>query len=145
MNKIFKVLTLIFAILIVAGCGSSEQTEKSYGKQISSNSNCLEYDDNAKCIKNAMIVQYEIEENLTNKLTIDQNYYNVEKIVKNSNLDNIDEIQYWATGKLSNGYEGKIISFTVPKDLFEKIKNDSIVPIDYNKHVQELWIVDNLK
>lgn len=144
-NKITKIIIITLMICITVGCGSSEQEKASHGKLVSNKTNCIEYDNDAKCIKNAMIVQYEIEENLTNKLTVDQNYYNIEKIVKEENLDSIDEIQYLANGKLSNGYDGKIISFTVPKDLFEKIKNDTIVPNQLDQYVSDLWIVNSLK
>ncbi len=91
------------------------------------------------------VVKFKIEPSTSNKITIDQNGYNIEDMILNQGADKYDEIQYWAVADMTDGSESKVISFTVDKDLISMIKNKQIVGnqiVDYGK---DLWILPSLK
>ena len=94
--------------------------------------------------KNVIIVKAKITSNLTNKMTIDQNYYNVEDLIKNQSCDKFDEIQYWAVADMTDGSENKVISFTVDSNLIQKIKNDTVVANQMGDYVSDLYILPSL-
>ncbi|MGN0532169.1 MAG: hypothetical protein ACI4IN_05175, partial [Eubacterium sp.] len=60
-------------------------------------------------------------------------------------FDRYSEIQYWAVADMNNGEEEKVVSFTVPTDLIEKIKNKEVVDNQLGNYVQELWVHQSLR
>lgn len=94
--------------------------------------------------KNVIVVKAKITSSLTNKMTIDQNYHNVEDLIKNQGCDKFDEIQYWAVADMADGSEGKVISFTVDSDLIQKIKSSAVVAIQMGDYVSDLYILPSL-
>lgn len=92
-----------------------------------------------------IIIKAKIEPSLTNELTIKQNYFNIEDLIKNQGLDIYTEIQYWAVADMTSGEEAKVISFTVPESTIKKIKNGNIPANQLDKYVDELWIHPSLK
>lgn len=97
-----------------------------------------------KEIDNVLIIKAKITSQLTNKLTIAQNYHNVEDIIKNQGGDEFSEIQYWAVADMSNGEESKVISFTVSSEVIEGTSSGDIVAIQYPDLVTDLWILPSL-
>lgn len=97
-----------------------------------------------KEIDNVLIIKAKITSQLTNKLTIAQNYHNVEDIIKNQGGDEFSEIQYWAVADMSNGEESKVISFTVSSEVIEGTSLGDIVAIQYPDLVTDLWILPSL-
>lgn len=96
--------------------------------------------------KNVIVIKAKISPSYSNKATIDQNYFNIEDFVKNQNGSQFDEIQYWAVAAMTDGSEGKVISFTVNKDMINSILTDKyFVPISYGDYVEDLWILPSLK
>lgn len=93
---------------------------------------------------NTLVIKAKIEPNMTNKLTIDQNYYNIEDIVVNQGGSDYESIQYWAVADMESGDEGKVISFTVNHELIEKIKNEEVVANHLGDYVDDLWILPSL-
>ena len=77
-------------------------------------------------------------------MTIDQNYHNVEDLIKNQGCDKFDEIQYWAVADMTDGSESKVISFTVDSDLIQKIKTSAVVAIQMGDYVSDLYILPSL-
>ena len=94
--------------------------------------------------KNVIVVKAKITSSLTNKMTIDQNYHNVEDLIKNQGCDKFDEIQYWAVADMADGSEGKVISFTVDSDLIQEIKSSAVVAIQMGDYVSDLYILPSL-
>ena len=94
--------------------------------------------------KNVIVVKAKITSRLTNKMTIDQNYHNVEDLIKNQGCDKFDEIQYWAVADMADGSEGKVISFTVDSDLIQEIKSSAVVAIQMGDYVSDLYILPSL-
>nr|WP_297704041.1 hypothetical protein [uncultured Butyrivibrio sp.] len=92
-----------------------------------------------------IVIKAKIEANLTNDLTIKQNYFNVEDLVKNQGLDIYKEIQYWAVADMTNDKEAKVISFTVPESTISKLKKGDIPANQLDKYVNDLWIHPSLQ
>ncbi len=95
--------------------------------------------------KEVIVVKAKIKSNLTNKLTIDQNYYNVADMIKNQGCDKFDEIQYWAVADMTSGDEAKVISFTLSSDTIKEIKDEKIVDNQIGNYADDLWILPSLK
>lgn len=92
-----------------------------------------------------LVIKAKIKPNLTNKLTIQQNFHNIEDIVKNKDGDKYNAIDYWAVADMTDGSEGKVISFTVSKEMIQDIINDRIFVTQYKDYVDDLWILPSLQ
>lgn len=92
-----------------------------------------------------LIIKAKIEPLLTNKQTIDQNYFNVCDIIKNQGGDAFDRISYWAVADMTDGSEGKVISFDVPKDVIDVVATGRFPDNQLGDYVEELWILPSLK
>lgn len=91
-----------------------------------------------------LVVKAKIEPNLTNRLTIDQNYYNVADIVQNHSGILYDEIQYWAVADMTDGSESKVISFTIDHDVISGINNKTIAENQIGNYATDLFILPSL-
>lgn len=116
-----------------------------HGELLSLNENCRDYTDDFQCLGEIVVIKAKIKQSYNNKATIDQNYYNVEDFIKNNNGSKYEEIQYWAVADMESGIERKVISFTVNKDIINKIKNDQIVANQLGNYLDDLWIINSLK
>ena len=108
-----------------------------YGKLISFITN--EIDE-----KNVAVVKVKIEPSYSNKATINQNYFNVDKLIKDDECDYYDEIQYWAVADMSDGSEGKVISFTLNKSTINSIKDGNIAASYLGDYLDDLWVLPSL-
>lgn len=91
-----------------------------------------------------LVVKVKIKPNLTNEMTIKQNYLNVEDIIRNKGGNSYNAIDYWAVADMNNGEEGKVISFTVNRDLIKQIVDLKIPVNKYGDYVDDLWILPSL-
>lgn len=98
-----------------------------------------------KTMGTSLIIKAKIEPSYNNKATVNQNYYNIENIIKNQGGSKFKEIQYWAVADMTNGSEQKVISFTVPEDVIKKIANGQIVANQMGKYVDDLFIHASLR
>ena len=94
--------------------------------------------------KGVIIVKAKTSPNLTNKLTIRQNYHDVCELITNHGFDSCPEIQYWAVADMTDGEEGKAISFTLDSDTILGVANQTILPINLDDYLQDLWILPSL-
>ena len=143
-----NIFIVIMCILIITGCSNnSDEIKLLHGELLDFKESCNEYDDNdtSKCLKTVAVIKAKIEPSYSNKATIDQNYYNVEDFIKNSNGTKYDEISYWAVADMESGNESKVVSFTINKDLINKIKDGKIVANQLGNYVDDLWILPSLK
>lgn len=90
------------------------------------------------------VIKAKIRPNLTNDLTIKQNYYNVCDLIQNQGFSIYQEIQYWAVADLTNGNEGKVISFTVPKAVIDRVAEGNFPENMLADYVEDLWILPSL-
>lgn len=95
---------------------------------------------------NTLVIKAKIEPNLTNQMTITQNYQNVIHMVKDGDYTQYDAISYWAVADMADGSEGKVISFTIDKSCIEAIANGTIATGDtLEEHLTDLWILPSLQ
>lgn len=76
--------------------------------------------------RNVLVVKAKISSSYSNEATVDQNYYNVEDLIKNQGCAEFDEIQYWAVADMSDGSEEKVVSFTVSSELIQSILDEAV-------------------
>ena len=91
-----------------------------------------------------IVIKTKITSNLTNKMTIGQNYHNIQSVATAGEYNDYN-IKYWAVADMENGSESKVISFDVSSDVMKQLANDRILPGDLEKHVENLWILPSLK
>jgi hypothetical protein len=91
------------------------------------------------------IIKAKIKPSYNNDATINQNYYNIEDLIKNQGFDKCQQIQYWAVADMESGSESKVISFTVNKDLIDKIAKEEVFGISMGDYVDELWLHPSLR
>lgn len=136
-----------FTVKKEAPSSSSSLSSSSNSSSSSSLSISLRYGKllDKKITGTSLIIKAKIEPSYNNKATVDQNYYNIENIVKNQGGSKFNEIQYWAVADMTDGSEQKVISFTVPEDVIQKIANDKIVANQIGNHVDDLFIHASLR
>lgn len=91
-----------------------------------------------------LIVKAKVKSLLNNKQTVDQNYYNACEIIRSYTGD-CTVLDYWAVADMSDGSEGKIISFVVPSEVFTIIKTQQFPDNTLGEYVTDLWILPSLK
>lgn len=135
-----KTLLLISIIFILSGCSNNNKQDISENQIIREEIICTDYNEMAECTQKTLMLNFKINYLYSNRSTILQNYYNIEKYIKNNNLEDINNIQY--IGYIN---DNKIISFNVNKEFISKIKNKEIIVYDYEDELNELWISNELK
>lgn len=146
MKKIMFFIYIFSIISILTGCNNDTSNQSiEYGTLLDFKEVCLEFNEDTQCIKNGAILKIKIASKATNKFTIDQNYYNIENFIKKNDVEKYNKIDYWAVTDMSDGSEEKIISFTVNKDLINKIKNENVVANQLGNYVDNLYIHQSLK
>ena len=120
----------------------------SIGQLISEPTITLEYGQAVDVIVNGttLIVKAKIDSQLTDRLTIDQNYYNVCDIIQHQGGGQFTTIGYWAVADMADGSEGKVISFDVPERLIQAIAANEDYPANtLGEKVEDLWILPSLQ
>lgn len=97
-----------------------------------------------RVIGDSLTIKAKIEPSYNNKSTIDQNYYNVEDIIKKQGGTRFSHIDYWAVADMTDGSEKKVISFTLSSDSIEKVADNQIVANEMGLYVDNLFILPNL-
>lgn len=98
----------------------------------------------AQASDSRLVLKVKITALSTNKTTIDQNYFNIENIIKNQGGDQYTEIQYWAVADMTSGEESKVISFTLDSSTIQMIKNGSIAATQIGDYANDLYILPSL-
>ncbi len=93
-----------------------------------------------------LVIKAKISPSYSNKATIDQNYYNIEDLIKNQGATTAkyNAISYWAVADMTDGSEGKVISFDVPSNVMDAIQNGTIVANQIGNYVDGLWVLPSL-
>lgn len=97
-----------------------------------------------KAIGDNLTIKAKIEPSYSNKVTIDQNYYNIEDIIKKQGGTRFSHIDYWAVADMADGSEQKVISFTLSGDTIQKIADSQIVANQMGTYVDDLFILPSL-
>lgn len=102
----------------------------------------LDVTDNREAM-GVVVVKAKIEPNLTNNLTVAQNYHNAVDLIANQGFSDC-ELQYWAVADMTDGSESKVISFTVPADIVGRVASGDVVATQLPDLVTDLWILPSL-
>lgn len=97
------------------------------------------------CNDGVVVVKAKIQPNLTNNLTIKQNYINVGDLIKNHGFNTCKELQYWAVADATDGEEIKVISFDLDKITIDNLYNEKIYENQLKDYVNNLFIHASLK
>ncbi len=92
-----------------------------------------------------VVVKAKITSNLTNNMTVQQNYYNVGDLIKNHGFNTCNELQYWAVADMSSGDEVKVVSFDLNKETIENLYNEKIFENQLEDYVDNLFIHASLQ
>lgn len=92
-----------------------------------------------------IVVKGKIQSQLSNDLTIKQNYHSVCDLIKNWGFDSCRELQYWAVADMASGDEAKVISFTLDRATIEGIANETILETQLGDYVSDLYIHPSLE
>ena len=139
-KKNLLVVLIVMLGVSMIGCSDSNSNKEvsgykiKHGEFIESNIN----DD-------VLVIKAKIEPSLNNKLTISQNGFNVEDIIKNQGGDQFKEIQYWAVADMTSGEENKVVSFTLNEELIKKIKAGDIVANQIIANADDVYILPSLQ
>ena len=151
---------LISAVLVTGalmGCGATDGFKEGFEEGIADSKSETSTENNGEVklkfgklvdineAENKVVVKAKIEPSTSNKTTIDQNGYNVEDLILNQGFDKYNEIQYWAVADMTDGEESKAISFTVNKELINKIKNEEVVGNKIVDNADDVYILPSLK
>lgn len=130
-KKIIVVAAIAFLAIAIIGNVLGPKNDIKYGKLLSVT--------DARDANGPVSVRVKVDSGLTNKMTIDQNYHNAVDLITNRGYDNCD-LRYFAVMDRTDGSEGKIMSFTVPASVVDKIADGKIVAIQLPNYVTDLWI-----
>lgn len=92
-----------------------------------------------------VIVKMKIKPQLTNKLTINQNYMNACNIIRAIGDQGVESLDYWAVADMTSGSESKAVSFTVPGNVIKRVATTDFPDITLGDYVTDLWILPSLK
>lgn len=102
----------------------------------------LEVTDNREAA-GVVVIKGKITPSTTNSLTVAQNYHNAVDLIANQGFSGC-ELQYWAVADMADGSEGKVISFTVPADVVDRVAAGEVVATQLPDLVADLWILPSL-
>ena len=145
--KVYSCLLATMVLLFLSGCGSSASADTSQPEPSGSDGGLkygelLDLNDNRET-NGVVVVKAKIKPSSTNDLTVAQNYHNAVDLIANQGFVDC-ELQYWAVADMSDGSEGKVISFTVPADIVEKVASGDVVATQLPDLVTDLWILPSL-
>lgn len=146
-KKILFIIAILFVLIILIAILIPKDSNLKilYGDLVEFKEICKEYNSHNDCLNNIAIIEAKIKPSYNNQTTIDQNYYNIVDLIKNNNFNNYNEIQYWAIMNLNNDSDVKVISFTVPKDIIQKIYNNEISDKNLSTYITDLYIHPSLQ
>lgn len=163
-NKLKKLLSiLLVGLMAVPICGfgkknvmindmNKKQIKKIVKKDRINKENCI--NDLLKVTitkdgkKDIVVVKFNTDYNVTNKMTIQGFYQDIEAVAKSVNPKKTKEIQYWCTGDLKNGDNVKVFSCTINNDTIKDIQNENILTTelkDMTEASEDLYIYPALK
>ncbi len=94
-------------------------------------------------LDNSVTIQAIIKPNLTNKMTIGQNYTNVEYLIKKNGFNTCDGIRYWAVVE-DGDTTIKVIQFDLSKDIIDMIYSEKLFGSQIPDYATDLWIAPAL-
>ena len=92
-----------------------------------------------------VVVKGKISAQMSDDLTISQNYYSACELIQKRGFDTCQELQYWAVADMADGSEAKVVSFTLDRATIEGVADGSILENQLSDHVSDLYIHPSLQ
>lgn len=89
---------------------------------------------------NILILQVLLSEAQDREIVLEQNFLNVEDLIKNQNCSVYDQIEYVAKIKNKDNKKEDVISFLLDKNCINLISTAAITVEEYEQNVKELWV-----
>lgn len=87
-----------------------------------------------------IVIKAKVSPNMTVELMRNGCFFDVYEAIQEYGLEQYDEIQYWAVADMTDGSEQKVISYTVTKDVMEKVADGSIVENKLIDNATDVWL-----
>ena len=91
-----------------------------------------------------VVIHAKIQGSYSNKATIDQNFFSVADLICKHGFNTCAELQYWAVADMADGSEGKVISFTLRKEVIDAISDEILYGDHIRDYADDLWILPSL-
>lgn len=134
-----SIMFLIVAIAIDSTSNNSSRSELKYGKFISLTAD--------------KIYKAKIKPSYNNKQTIAQNFHNAIYLIKERGRT--EPFEYWAVADMTDGSEGKVISFDVGEEAIRIVREGKVsgtlieapngATYDFENLISDLWILPSLQ
>jgi len=152
-NFIYVIIIIISVVSIFRTCGKKETpapvvldfSSEDYG-DVDMHGLQLEHGEFLSVVQagKTVTIQARISENLTNEMTVNANYFNIEDLITKHGFNTCEEIRYFAVMDMG-GRDTKVISFEVDKATIDAIYGEKIFGSQIGDHVHDLWIAPGLK
>ena len=140
MKKMLGLLLSGMLMFGMVGCSSEETTGSEYSVLHGETLEATLTEDNT------LVIKVKIKSNATKRMTIQQNAYNIENLVKSKGCDQFDKIDYWAVADMTDGTESKVFACTINKDVINGIKEGTIVANQIiDRYATDVYILPSLK
>ncbi len=100
------------------------------------------YDGNESDENNILILQVLLSEAQEKEVVLEQNFLNVEDLIKNQNCSAYDQIEYIAKVKNKENKMENVISFLMDKNCINQISTAAITVEEYEQNVKDLWVAE---
>ena len=89
---------------------------------------------------NILILQVLLSEAQDREIVLEQNFLNIDDLIKNQNCSVYDQIEYVAKIKNKDNKKEDVMSFLLDKNCINLISTAAITVEEYEQNVKELWI-----
>ena len=153
MKKLIVILVAAVLALGLCACGSSEppvvldfSEPTAFAKEIDFTGVNLHYGELLSVTQNGskVIIKAKTKSNLTNEMTVNQNFLAVADLIRLNGFNTFGEIEYWAVADMTDGSESKVIQFTVDKAAIDGVYNETILTTDLKDYATDVWVLPSL-
>lgn len=91
-----------------------------------------------------IIIKAKIKGNLTAKMALKGCYFDAYEAIQEYGLEQFDELDYWAVADMTDGSESKVISYTISKDVMQKVAREEILENKLVDYADDVWVLPSL-
>lgn len=91
-----------------------------------------------------IIIKAKIKGNLTAKMALKSCYFDAYEAIQEYGLEQFDELDYWAVADMTDGSESKVISYTISKDVMQKVAREEILENKLVDYADDVWVLPSL-
>ena len=154
MKKLIIISVIALVALCLCACGSEEppvvldfSEPTAFAQEVDITGLRMHHGDLQSVTQNGdkVIIKAKITSNLTNEMTVKQNYLAVADLIRLNGFNTAGEIEYWAVADMTDGSESKVVQFTLDKITIDGIYNETILSTDVGDYATDVWIHPSLQ